>query len=90
MCHYNGRKSLHQKLPKSCLFIGKLQLATSKGFVAGDLQWTNANGNVVDCADYKAVCYLKEYFVQLHISHKCHALKHNLLFSLQYMFAVKY
>ena len=37
------------------LFIGEVQLATSKGLVAGDLKFTDADGNVVDCATYKAV-----------------------------------
>jgi len=37
-----------------------MQLATSKGLVAGDLQFTDSDGNIVDCATYKAVRYLKK------------------------------
>jgi len=37
---------------------GDCQLATSKGLVAGDLQFTEADGNIVDCAIHNAVPYL--------------------------------
>lgn len=37
---------------------GDYQLATSKGLVAGDLQFTDADGNIVDCASRSAVPYL--------------------------------
>jgi len=37
------------------MLVCRLQLATSKGLVAGDLQFTDADGNVVDCAAHNLV-----------------------------------
>jgi len=39
-------------------FIGSMQLATSKGLIAGDLQFIDDDGNIVNCATHKAVCCL--------------------------------
>lgn len=50
-----GLRSIHYVHCYVHVLVGKLQLATSKGLVAGDLQFTDADGNVVDCATYKAV-----------------------------------